>query len=163
MRQLVKVIVDGVVSLLIAAALTVFVAFLIYSFLPDILLTLLFAIPPFLWSLRDLWWTVSLVLAALGIWAYLDEITGMDAYSGGVLRGRDTQRSGLWSRWTSPPRKAQRTGGSAGLTSKPSGAVPVSATPPYRNGASNTPASGVKPSSGLVGPRVSKVRHRRHP
>ncbi|MFN9827117.1 MAG: hypothetical protein ACK58J_23455, partial [Planctomyces sp.] len=63
MRQLVKVIVDGVVSLLIAAALTVFVAFLIYSFLPDILLTLLFAIPPFLWSLRDLWWTVSLVLA----------------------------------------------------------------------------------------------------
>ena len=186
MRQLVKAIVEGFVALLVAAALTIFVAFLIYSFLPEVLLTLLFSIPPFLWSLRDLWWTVSLVLAAMGIWAYLDEITGVDLYVGGVLRGRDTERRSVWRKTASPPRRAERNAGSGWFAPKTSGAVQrVSATSPDGSGAgilgatgrktqgrstgaagrgaTNTPASGGKSGSGVVGPRVSNVRHRRHP
>jgi hypothetical protein len=187
MRQLVRFVVGGSIALLIAAAVIGFVATLIYSLLPNVLLALLFSIPAFLWSLRDLWWTVSLVLAALVIWAYLDEINEPNLYLGGVLRGRDTQTGQPMNRATSPPRRTQRFVGSAGASSKqtssvtpPRGAatstyssgagVPGSAgrmtqgrsTGAAGRGATNTPASGGKSGSGVVGPRVSNVRHRRH-
>lgn len=187
MRQLVKFVVGGSIAMLIAAVVIGFVATLIYSLLPNMLLALLFSIPAFLWSLRDLWWTVSLVLAALVIWAYLDEINEPNMYFGGVLRGRDAQTGQPMNRATSPPRRTQRFGGSAGASSKQSSSVTPprgAATSPYSSGAgisgsagrmtqgrstgaagrgaTNTPASGGKPASGVVGPRVSNVRHRRH-
>ena len=90
MRQFLQSIIQTVFVTAVIIGMTLVCAFFVYNLAPAALLALLIAIPAFLWSLRDLWWACSIVIAAILIWCIdFDVPAGFD---GPVLSGRSVNR-----------------------------------------------------------------------
>ena len=90
MRQFLQSIIQTVFVTAVIIGMTLVCAFFVYNLAPAALLALLIAIPAFLWSLRDLWWACSIVIAAVLIWCIDFDLPA--EFDGPVLRGRSVNR-----------------------------------------------------------------------
>lgn len=183
MRNIVRVVVIGIVGFVIGAILVLFVAGAFYHMLPAAAVFLLRAIPVFIWSLTDLWWALCVFLSMLVVWAMAEEDL-TSPFTGPVLRGRSPiTRNTLWPGRTKSPRPTRngptrttpQVSGpsrsarptSANRTSGARGGTPVSGTGTNTSRPRNPqsparPHGGTRPvSGGPIPPRVGKPRHRR--
>lgn len=119
MKDGIRTLLTSLFMVAVAVAITLFLASMLYALLPAAGLGLVLAIPLFLLSLRDLWWVSCLVLAAMVLWAFKDDMD-LPEFTGPVIRGRDVPRRGRSTR-AKPPRRRERQlrESAAGLPAEP--------------------------------------------